>query len=259
MAKGFINHNNYYWHRNPYRENHVWSLRMSKRSQFYNYYSQPKANRSIQLFEKASATASSSLFKGTSTKYTIVVRADLNGYSKWIREKGTDIKDRVELLDDYFSHVVSLLPSHNGIYFRDEGDCLVILFSPYFHPNLLFTNIMNFCEQVVQKTYGTDKLTAKCCVAAGEVTYYQKGHEEVSGDWSAEGDPFVHAARLEAAVDSKPRVYYFEDFFKAFIHSETKWVQPGEKASWKYDNKSYTVPGLGLQGGKAGVSYVEPI
>lgn len=237
---------------------------MSKRNQFYKYYSTPKEER-FDLLEKSAAVNASTNrefdFKGDAIEYSVVVRADLNGYSKWAKDK--TIADRVELLDDFFSHAAKYMSIFNGVYFRDEGDCLVVLFSDYFQNRADKADILMFCKSMVNAVYGKDKLTAKCCVAGGEIAYYQKSHEKQSDDWSAEGQAFVNAHRLESSVESKPRIYIYDEeqidmVFKNVVAPEIRWAPAGTKAAWTvYQDEKYQVEGLGLKGGWANISYFE--
>jgi hypothetical protein len=230
---------------------------MSKRQSVYDYYIKPREQRNVTQIDRASASAvlaSPYYFKGEQTAYTVVVRADLNGYSKWAKEK--KIEDRVALLDEYFTHVISLMPHTKAVYFRDEGDCIVALFSSYFN-DALWPDVKKFCEGIVSKKYGADKLTAKCCLADGEVAYYQKVHEKLTNDWSAEGEPFVTAHRLESTVDSEPRIYYPDSMFQENIKPNISWAPVGQSAPWTYNIANYQVPGLGNQGGWSKYSYLE--
>ena len=238
---------------------------MSKRSRFYEYYVQPRESR-YELLEKAAAVQSSTNreydFKGKAVQYSIVVRADLNGYSKWAKDK--KIEERVKLLDDFFTHAALLMQKYNGIYFRDEGDCLVILFSIYFDNGFQNADVRAFCKGIVSKKYGADSLTAKCCVSGGEIAYYQKLHEIGSFDWSAEGQPFVNAHRLEAAIESKPRIYLFNDdeidsVFSSIVLPTIQWAPSGSNTSvWTVSQgEKYQVQGVGKNGGWVKIAYFE--
>ena len=193
----------------------------SRRQEIVNYYLQQNIPQvvPIQIKEAAAAAATSRyLFRGNRLSAGVVVRIDLNEYSGWVQSR--TISDRVELLDDFFTKVVGYLDKYHGIYFRDEGDCIVSLFSSYFE-NLRdspYRCARQFCESVVSGCYGIDGLTAKAIVAAGKIAIYQKSHEVDTQDWSAEGEPFVSAARLEQAVNSTQSIYYFADACNDYIY-----------------------------------------
>lgn len=208
----------------------------SRRQNISSYYGQGLVEATAQHYE----------FRGAGLFDGVVVRVDLNGYSDWTRYHG--ISDRVELLSDFFTKVVAYLDKYGGIYFRDEGDCIVSLFSSYFELDP-YAQVENFCKEVVSDYYGVDGLTAKAIVAAGEIAIYQKVHEVDTGDWSAEGEPFVRAVRLEQAVESKQHIYYFADEYKNLFSQYTICAAAGEKYCWEFDHKSEQVQGLGLPGG----------
>ena len=193
---------------------------ISRRQEIVNYYLQQNIPQGvpIQIKEAAAAAATSRyLFHGNRLSAGVVVRIDLNEYSDWVR--GRTISDRVDLLDDFFTKVVGYLDKYQGIYFRDEGDCIVSLFSPYFQKlRNPFIYARQFCKAVVGGYYGIDRLTAKAVVAAGRIAIYQKSHEVDTHDWSAEGEPFVSAARLEQAVESKQNIYYFTHECNDYIY-----------------------------------------
>lgn len=182
-----------------------------------------------------------------------MLRLDLNGYSAWAREK--PIEARVALLDKYFSTVVPLLDQVKGVYFRDEGDCIVCLFSSYFGTNAddLNFRINYFARTVASQRFG--ELTAKVAVAAGPLAFFQKAHEVGTDDWSAEGEAFVRAARLEAAMSSDAQVVYFADDFDNMFAETIHYVSSGERYYWTVDREKLQVPGLALVGGWADVVY----
>lgn len=239
---------------------------MSRRQKFYDYYRRNYVSatgygeltaNSLDESVRASAASDKYKFKGTAIANSIVVRADLNGYSKWAASK--PIEARAALLSDFFTKVVSELDLHDGIYFRDEGDCVVAIFSGYFSNKFSYTQAEPFCRAVVRGTYGADKLTAKCCVAIGQIAVYQKAHEVGTDDWSAEGQPFVNAARLEHSVPSKAAVYYLEDEFAPTILPELRFVGDGVRYYWSHGTEQMRVPGLSLAGGWADVRVVEHV
>lgn len=209
---------------------------LSRRQNISSYYGH-------DLFE---ATAQHYEFRGSGLFDGVVVRVDLNRYSDWTRYHG--ISDRVELLSDFFTKVVAYLDKYGGIYFRDEGDCIVSLFSNYFGSDP-YAQVENFCKEVVRDCYGVDELTAKAIVAEGKIAIYQKAHEVDTGDWSAEGEPFVKAVRLEQAVESKQHIYYFADEYDNLFSQYTICAEAGEKYYWDLDYKWERVQGLRLSGG----------
>lgn len=235
---------------------------MSKKSAFYNYYSRSKdssglfkAESLLEKLAKANADALYS-FKGENLGPAAIVRADLNGYSTWAKEK--PITDRVKLLDHFFTHLSSKLESNKGIYFRDEGDCMVVVFSNYFYPEVKSGNIVSFCMDAVSQKYGTAQLEAKCTVSLGDIAIFQKSHEVGSDDWSAEGEPFVRASRLESAVESKQRIYFFNSDYKEFFDSGVKKPSiPGSSISWLINHGSLQISGLGLAGGWEDITYLD--
>lgn len=214
------------------------------RSQIHRFYEMPRSQRGT-LLEKSASSASSHPFKGAGLYNTAVVRVDLNNYSAWTRR--VPITDRVELLDHFFTTTVSLASQLNGVYFRDEGDCVVLLFGSYFGATS-FQEMHYFCRQCVLRKFGRDELDAKVSVAIGEVAFFQKSHELNSTDWSAEGEPFVRSARLEQAVSSIPRINFYADQFDA-IHPATFYVPKGSVYIWQIDRLKMQVPGLGAAGG----------
>jgi class 3 adenylate cyclase len=204
---------------------------------------------------RAAASADRFNYRGPAIKGSVVVRTDLNGYSTWARERS--IADRVALLDDFFTQVMLELERCGGVYFRDEGDCIVSLFSDYFTTSGDFASVRSFCLMTTARRYGTPKLTAKTSVASGQLAFFQKGHEQGSEDWSAEGEPFVKAARLEQAVDSKQRVYWYAEEYDALFAESASTASSGGKAYWREERESIQVPGLQLSGGWSEVVYWE--
>lgn len=227
---------------------------MSRRQRFSEFYKHPHnmrivkndAGDSFHLVEKSAASADKYSFRGDKEVHAVVVRCDLNGFTKWSNEHSLDA--RKELLGEFFSHIMSKLEPSGGIYFRDEGDCLIALFSAYFNP-INYQTIESFCQSVVGREYGKDKLSAKACVACGEIAIYQKPHEAGSDDWSADGPAFVNAVRLEQAVDSKPQVNFFADEYEEHFESGTSYAKPGQTYYWIASNESKQVAGLGFEGG----------
>ena len=216
----------------------------NRRDSVHDYY------RSVPggglLLEKAAA---SSLFAyhGPALEYSTVTRSDLNGYSNWARDRSP--ADRALMLDAFFSAVVPAIERAGGVFFRDEGDCIVALFSDYFARGASYHKVRLYCQEVTRQRYGSAQLAAKTCVACGNVAIFQKRHEVASGDWSAEGEPFVRAARLEAAIDSKQHFVFYEDDYRKHFAAVTTWAAPGTKAPWNYYNENVQVAGLGAVGG----------
>lgn len=239
---------------------------MSKRKVFHDFYTRDSATRQRLLNEAAAqrattlsgllqrsltaAAADKYAFHGNAQVSAAVVRADLNGYTKWSADKS--IQQRVALLDEFFSFVVKELDRFGGVYFRDEGDCVVAVFAPYFDSSYTAKKTKDFCKQVVQRRFGGGEVSAKCVVAFGDIAIYQKAHEVGTDDWSAEGQPFVQAARLEQAVPSRPTVFYFEDEYQLH-HQINPDLVSGSQALWMHNTESYQVPGLALAGGWAQV------
>ena len=73
-----------------------------------------------------------------------VVRIDLNGYSDWTQSR--TIVERANLLNAFFTKVVDCLDKYGGIYFRDEGDCIVAIFSSYFETASPYVSADAFCK-----------------------------------------------------------------------------------------------------------------
>lgn len=231
---------------------------MSKRSAFHDYYARLNNSTSLSgypIIQKSAAASSTYEFKGEKIEYAIVVRADINGYSNWSKDRS--IADRVQLLNEFFTHLVPGLDDNGGIYFRDEGDCMVAIFSPYFVSDLKYKNIVDFCMHAVGRRYGAAKLSAKCTIASGNVAFFQKAHEVGTDDWSAEGQPFVDAARFEAAVESKPRICFFADDYNKNFDQGVSKAPPGGVYFWNILNESLQIQGLGLIGGWQNVVYLE--
>lgn len=214
----------------------------SRRQSLFSYYGRDR----IPLIQ-AAAAEQRYRFQGPGLFDGVVARVDLNEYSAWTRDH--EISDRVKLLNDFFTKVVNCLYKYGGIYFRDEGDCIVSIFSSYFGLTNPYAPVEEFCKEVVSGSYGVDQLTAKAIVAAGEIAFYQKAHEVETGDWSAEGEPFVRAVRMEQAVESKQQIYYFADEYDTLFKKYIKTATVGTKYYWKLDYKNTQVQGLGIPGG----------
>ena len=188
----------------------------NRRARTHAFYSDPGWPRGERLERSAAAVAGQQYgFRGEAVSSSVVVRVDINDYSSWVRDR--PLADRVRLLDDLFSKVVPELGSAGGVYFRDEGDCIVCLFSDYFQSGATFMSAMNFCRAVVACRYGWQgsEVTVKASVALGELAFFQKAHEQGTDDWSAEGHAFVRAARLEQAIESKQQIVAFADDYDA--------------------------------------------
>ena len=76
---------------------------------------------------------------------------------------------------------------------------------------------------------------------------YQKSHEVDTKDWSAEGEPFVRAVRIEQAVESKQQIYYFADEFdELFRQYKYAWTPTsGKRYHWWLKYKEEEIQGLG--------------
>lgn len=220
------------------------------RQQFSDYYR--KKNLSIleqALYKSESLKDSRYTFKGEINKFTVVVRCDLNGYSTWSHDK--KMPQKIHMLDSFFSTIVPLIDDHNGIYYREEGDCIIALFSPYFTSSVSWANVISFCRKATSRRYGTgaNTLTIKTIVNCGDVTYFQKTHEQGSNEWSAEGYAFIQSARFEHAVESEPRIYLFEDECDNFFIKNLPELKD------KANRKSIQIPGLKLPSGWQKIAY----
>ena len=143
-------------------------------------------------------------------------------------------------MDSFFSIVVPVVEMHNGVYFRDEGDCVVSLFTDYFNSSASYDEVHKFCKFVSSKTYGKGALSAKSTVACGDVGIFQKAHEVGSDDWSAEGAPFVRAARLEQVIESKKMFVYYKDDYEAHFRRFSRFTSHEvlTKPYWQHDEVS---------------------
>ena len=212
----------------------------SRRLDFVQHYLEKNFETKANFTMDSLGDSRSTVFSAASERYkfrkegkfiTAVVRCDLNNFSGWCDEKTTS--QRVELLDDFFSKTVGMLERMGGVYFRDEGDCILALFSDYFNLPEPILAARNFCRTVSAQKYGNDSLTSKSIVSIGPVVYYQKSFEKISGDWSADGDPFIFASRLEAEAQSSQVVHFFkEDFdqhYKGDLFDSKHWNTVEEK------------------------------
>lgn len=155
-------------------------------------------------------------FKGEKVVLGGIVRIDLNNYSKWTQNKS--LQDRTALLDDFFTHILQELDKHKGVYLRDEGDCLVAIFSSYFTGTFDPKKIESFCKKVVSQKYGNEKLSAKAAVAVGDLIIYRKSQQLEDYEWSVEGGPLLRARKLEYNIKTKkPCIYFFEDEYKGYF------------------------------------------
>jgi class 3 adenylate cyclase len=199
------------------------------------------------LLTKSAAAANTIPFRGNSIAFAAVVRTDLNGYSKWAREKTA--AERAAQLDAFFSVVVPQIDRHGGVFFRDEGDCIVALFSDYFQRGASNDSVERYCMNVTALSFGPQQLTAKTTVACGDVAIFQKRHEIASGDWSAEGEAFVTSARLEAALSSTRQIVMRADEYDRNFANTRNKAAPGARAVWQIVRESVQVQGLGAPGG----------
>ena len=225
----------------------------SRRQKIHDHYA-AKAYHGLsgQAISKAAATRY--VFRGDQLAGAVIVRCDINKYSDWARER--TITDRVGLLNELFSATIPQIDCAGGVYFRDEGDCIVVIFSDYFAPNVTFANVIGFCQAVVRLTYGPSELGVKCTVASGQIAIFQKDHERGTEDWSAEGEPFVRAARLEQAVVSKRAIAFYTDQFNSYFDRSVTYADPGKPFSWIISHEKLQVAGLGLAGGWEEVTYM---
>ena len=198
---------------------------------------------------KASAAERRYKFRKPGVCDGAVVRIDLNGYSEWA--EGRTVYQRANLLNTFFTKVVDCLDKYEGIYFRDEGDCIVAIFSTYFETASPYISADAFCKEVIRSSVDEgDALTAKAIVAVGEIAFYQKLHEVEVGDWSAEGEPFVRAVRVEQAVESKPQIYYFaNEFDDLFNKYDKNPFSFNTKHYWEYRYEKKQIQGLKKSGG----------
>lgn len=218
----------------------------SRRDAIHAYYSQAPGLRK-SILERAAAAASTFVFRGPAIKAGIVVRSDLNGYSAWARSQ--NVAARAAILDEYFSKVVPLIIAGGGVFFRDEGDCIVALFTPYFPSYLGADAAESYAMRVSASQYGGPQLTVTSVVTASEIAFFQKAHEVGTQDWSAEGEAFVRAARLEASLAGIQEVAFFADDYDAVFASSSNKAAPGSAAKWTVRRTKHQVPGLGLSGG----------
>ena len=214
------------------------------RSEIVNYYLQ--RDTLIKEAAAAAATEKRYQFRGPDLSDGVVVRVDLNGYSD--RTQGRSIGYRVKLLNNFFTKVLEYLDECKGIYFRDEGDCVVSIFSTYFGLAEPYASVEDFCKKVVSGYYGIDGLTAKAIVATGKIAIYQKSHEVGTGDWSAEGEPFVKAVRLEQTVESKQQIYYFSDEYRELFSQYTRLANTRGTYYWQLERRNAQVQGMRLPG-----------
>lgn len=222
----------------------------NRRARIQDFYSRPSTDLRT-LFEKAAAEGRFA-FHGPAVVEAVVVRTDLNGYSAWARDKQAPA--RAAVLDDFFTRLIPVLNRAGGVYFRDEGDCIVSLFSSYFGAGWSHASAEAFTLQAGSNEYGQPKLSAKSSLACGRIAVYQKAHETGTEDWSAEGDPFVRAGRLEAAIASKQQVAFFaEDYDAHFLTTNTGTGTP----AWNVKREKLQVPGVGAAGGWTDVVLLE--
>lgn len=196
--------------------------------------------------EKAAAAALFP-FKGAQVVHGVVTRTDLNGYSSWARDRSA--RERAAVLDAFFSRVVPEIETAGGVFFRDEGDCIVALFSDYFERGTSYAKVRSYFMAVTPLLYGAPQISAKTVIACGQVAIFQKQHEVTTGDWSSEGEPFVRAARLEHSVNSTRQIVMYEDDYDSYFAPVAVYASPGTRAPWTSYRESLQVPGLGASGG----------
>jgi class 3 adenylate cyclase len=224
----------------------------NRRARIQDYYLHRQFDlRSLQ--EKAAAQGRFA-FHGPAVVDAVVIRTDLNGYSSWARDR--QAADRAAVLDDFFTRLMPSLDAAGGIYFRDEGDCIVALFSSYFGSGWSYASAEAFAMNACSKEYGKPRLTAKSTIACGRIAVYQKAHEVGTEDWSAEGDPFVRAGRLETAIGSKQQLAYFAGDYDLHFVSTNIGTGTGT-TTWNIKREKLQVQGLGVAGGWTDVVLVE--
>jgi hypothetical protein len=217
----------------------------NRRESIHDYYRRLLPGET--LLTKSAASSVQYPFTGNAIAHAAIARTDLNGYSKWAREKNA--AERAALLDIYFSTVVPQIELHGGVFFRDEGDCIVSLFSDYFKRGATNSLVEKFCLDVTSLTFGPPQLTAKTTVACGNIAIFQKRHEIPVGDWSAEGEPFVTTARLENALTSNRQIVMRAEDYDSHFANTTNRAAPGSEAAWRIVRESIQVQGLGAAGG----------
>jgi class 3 adenylate cyclase len=221
----------------------------------------PSRRQRIQDFYRpgtllTEAAASEFSFRGEAIAQAVVARSDLNGYSTWARDKSA--AQRAALLDEYFSAVVPLIALNGGVYFRDEGDCIVAMFSDYFGRAASFGAVRDYAFGVSGRAYGQATLTAKTTICVGQVAFFQKRHERGSDDWSAEGDPFVRAVRLEQAISSVQQVaMYKAEYDRYWAPIAYPWPIGSTGPHWSMSTENIQVSGLGAAGGWAEITRLE--
>ena len=225
----------------------------NRRARIQDFYSRSSMDLR-SLVEKAAAQGRFA-FRGPAVVDGVVVRTDLNGYSAWARDK--QAAERAAVLDDFFSRVIPLLNSAGGVYFRDEGDCLVALFSNYFGAGWSHASAEAFSMHAGVNEYGKPKLTAKSSIACGRIAVYQKAHEVGTEDWSAEGDPFIRAGRLETAIASKQQIAFFAEDYDAHFSTTNVATSTATPAAWNMKREKLQVQGLGAVGGWTDVVLLE--
>jgi len=100
--------------------------------------------------------------------------------------------------------------------------------------------------------------SAKVCVSIGELAFFQKAFETEPDEWSAEGEPFVISARLEAAVPSTKRINFLAREYDHLFAKTSNVASPYGSAFWEIVRDSIQVPGLGLAGGWEDIVYLGP-
>lgn len=186
-------------------------------------------------------------YHGPANADSAVVRFDLNGYSKWAREQ--NLVARAGLLNDFFSWVVPVVERFGGVYFRDEGDCIVALFSSYFGLTDSCRPVLDCCKAVISRRYGLEEMSAKALVSTTSLAFYQKVHEFGTDDWSSEGEAFVRAARLEQVVKSQAVIGFFDDEYYQRFAPHGTYASPGGMYYWEGASENIQIQGLGAPGG----------
>jgi hypothetical protein len=112
----------------------------NRRETIHSYYRNLPGSA---ILEKAVAGAVEFPFRGSEIVFAVVTRSDLNGYSAWARTHSA--AQRASQLDSFFSAVVPAIELGGGVFFRDEGDCIVALFSNYFQREASYDSIEAYC------------------------------------------------------------------------------------------------------------------
>jgi hypothetical protein len=184
---------------------------VSKRQLFHDYYTLAR-REGIHVFKGNGPHRDRYRFRGDAMEHSIVVRVDLNNYSRWAVDQ--TVSSRVDLAEDFLSKMVEALNRFGGLIQHDDGDAICVIFSEYFSPGIGFMEVFGLCHHVIKDSYGFDGLSARAVIAAGPLTYYQRPHEIESSDWSAEGTPLSRALVLSQVVCERPCIYLYANDYE---------------------------------------------